>query len=109
MRTLKFIVDGQTIKQDPDCDFSGLIPGSKGFVKATFTFSQEWTNATKVAAFFSLLGREYEPQVLSATNYCIVPTEALAKKNFKIQMIGKKDNYVIRTNKVLVTQKGGKV
>jgi hypothetical protein len=107
MRTLKFIVDGMAIKQDPDCDFSGLIPGSKGFVKASFTFSQEWNNATKVAAFFSLLGREYEPQLLTPTNYCIIPTDALEKKNFKIQMVGKKDDYVIRTNKVLVTQKGG--
>lgn len=28
MRTLKFIVEGQAIKQDPNCDFSGLIPGT---------------------------------------------------------------------------------
>ena len=107
MRTLKFIVDGQTIKQDPDCDFSGLVPGSKGFVKASFTFSQEWNNVFKVVAFFSRLGWEYEPQLLTPTNYCIIPAEALEKKNFKIQIIGKKDNYVIRTNKVLVAQKGG--
>ena len=28
MKTLRFIVDNQTIRKDPYCDFSGLVPGS---------------------------------------------------------------------------------
>ena len=41
MRTLKFIVNGQIIKQDPKCDFSNLIPASEGYLVAEFSFSKE--------------------------------------------------------------------
>lgn len=108
MRTLKFIVDGQTITQDPKCDFSGLIPGSKGYLRAEFTFSSEWGNCKKVAAFFSPLGIEYTPQVLRDGKSCIIPTEALEKRAFKVQVIGKRNDFQIATNKVAVRQDGGK-
>jgi hypothetical protein len=60
MQTLKFIVDGQTIKPDPECDFSGLVPS----MQAEFTFSKEWESTPKVVAFYSRLGNEYPPQSL---------------------------------------------
>lgn len=43
MRTLKFIVDEQIIRQDPNCDFSNLVPGSKGYLQAYFHFPQNGT------------------------------------------------------------------
>ena len=108
LRTLKFIVDGQSIKQDPDCDFSGLVPGTAGYLRAEFAFSPEWDNTTKVIGFFSNLGVEYEPRFLGNTRSCIIPSEALAKRIFKIRVIGKtKDGIKLTTNKVAVCQKGG--
>ena len=42
MRILKFVVENQKIKQDPSCDFSGLVAGTEGYLKAEFVFSKEW-------------------------------------------------------------------
>lgn len=69
MKTLKFNVDGQSITLDPESGAEKLVPGSEGYVLAEFAFSKEWDNCTKVAAFYSNLGREFEPQVLKEGNY----------------------------------------
>ncbi len=105
MRTLKFIVDGQTLRPDPACNFDGLVPGSTGYLQAEFDFSAEWANRAKVVGFFSNLGKEYEPQVLKNGKYCVIPSEALAKSIFKVQIIGQD----LSTHKLIVHQKGGKV
>jgi hypothetical protein len=104
MRTLRFIIDGQTIRQDPKCDFSRLAPGSNQHIQAEFTFSKEWISTPKVAAFYSRLGTEYEPQALNDAQTCTIPTEALKKRMFKIQIFGA--NGLI-TNKIEVLQEGG--
>ena len=110
MRTLRFIVDGQLIKQDPNCDFSGLVPGSNGYLKASFKFSSDWANMAKVASFFSPLGKEYSPQLLDGYYSCLIPAEALARRMFKVQVIGKDANgKKLTTNKLEVTQNGGTV
>ena len=108
MRTLKFVVNGQNIELDPNCDFTGLVPGTNGYLEAKFSFSSEWNGCAKVAAFFSSLGREFTPQVINGTT-CVIPPEALEKSVFKVQVIGQKENYNIRTNRVIVRQRGGKV
>ena len=108
MRTLKFIVKGQTISLDPRCDFDGLIPGTEGYLKAEFSFSPEWDNTKRVAAFFSNLGRELEPQIIKPDRTCMIPAEALEKSIFKVQVIGIKNAYKLSTNKVKVYQKGGR-
>lgn len=107
MRTLKFKVDGQTISLDPKCNFEGLIPGTEGYLRAEFSFSKEWENYLKVAAFYSKLGIEYEPQVLNKKNVCTIPLEALKNRTFKVQIVGQKGDYKLLTNKVEVIQKGG--
>lgn len=109
MRTVKFIVNKQSLSLDPAYDVSDLVPGTKGYLLANFSFSSEWDGCVKVAAFFSNLGREYEPQVLTNGTSCMIPAEALAKSIFKVQVIGQKGDYNLRTNKVIVHQKGGKV
>lgn len=109
MKTLRFIVDDQIIRKDPNCDdFSGLIPGSSGYVTAVFTFSNEWYGFTKVAAFYSPLGFEYPARLLYDGATCVIPFEALKKRSFKVQVIGQKDDVKIKTNKVAVSQNGGK-
>ena len=106
MRTLKCIVEDQIIKPNPECDYSGLVPGTSGYLEVEFEFSQAWSDCTKVAGFYSMMGVEYEPQIL-VDNKCIIPAEALAKKSFKIQVIGGRKDYTILSNKITVKQDGG--
>lgn len=105
MRTVRFIVDGKTIKQDPTCDFTGLFPGKNPNIRAEFAFSSEWNNKVKVAAFWSMLNSEYEPQEI-ADNSCIISKEALEKAAFKIQVLGKRGKDRIDTNKLTIRQGG---
>lgn len=110
MRTLKFIVNRQNVKPDPDCDFSGLVPGTEGYLKAEFSFSQEWTGCKKVVAFWkktTITSHECPPQILEDGRTCIIPAEALTGTNFEIQIIGKKDGLKLVTNKLIVMQDGG--
>ena len=108
MRTLEFLVDDQIIKQSPQCDFSGLVPGTEDYLQARFIFSSEWDGCVKVASFFSSLGWEYKPQVLKDGETCMIPAEALKRRTFKIQVIGKKGDLKLLTNKLAVCQNGGK-
>ena len=113
MRTLRFIVENGSIKQDPTCNFSGLFPGRNPDIRAEFAFSKEWENAVKVAAFWSMLDSEYEPQALD-NDSCVIPAEALSRASFKIQVLGKKlksvynESNMLSTNKLTIRQTGGK-
>lgn len=106
MRTLKFIVDGQIIKQDPECDFTGIVPGTIGYLKAEFSFSKEWDNTIKVAAFYKY-GVECTPQLLKDGRSCMIPSEALTGRQFTISVLGKNEKIRLTTNKIEVVQKGG--
>lgn len=109
MRTLKFIVNGQVIEKDPNCDFTGLVPGSEGYLKAEFAFSSDWNNCVKVAQFHYLRD-EFPPQVLTDGKTCMIPAEAAARRSFKIKIIGKKnDDYKLTTNSVAVVQDGNEI
>lgn len=110
MRTLKFIVDEQIIRQDPNCDFSNLVPGSKGYLQAYFSFSPEWNDFVKVASFYSTMDREFEPQILKDGCTCTIPAEALEREKFKIGVVGKNNRGMrMTTNTVEVYQNGGTV
>ena len=110
MKVLRFIVDKQIIKQDPDCDFTELVPGSEGYLQAQFSFSPEWKGFAKVASFYSTMDREYEPQILKDGKTCSIPAEASKRTQFKIKIVGK-NNYGMKltTNAVEVNQNGGTV
>ena len=108
MRTLKFIVEDQIIKKDPNCDFSNLVPGTEGYIRAEFSFSNDWAGCKKVAAFYSILGHEFEPQILEDSKSCLIPKEALQKEKFSIRVIGRAKNLKIITDKITVIQDGGK-
>lgn len=108
MRTLRFIVEDQIIKQDPNCDFNDLVPGTKGYLQAEFVFSPEWNGFVKVATFHSIMGKEYPPQVLKDGKTCTIPVEALKRRTFKVGVIGKKNGVNMTTNKVAVSQNGGR-
>lgn len=113
MRTLCFIVNNKTIKPDPSCDFGDLFPGKNPNIQAEFVFSPEWENALKVVAFWSMLDKEYEPQLLE-NNTCVIPEEALSRASFKVQVLGKKQVsphkiVALTTDKFTVRQSGGKL
>lgn len=103
MRNLRFIVEGQIIRQDPSCDFSGLFPGTQGYLKAEFLFSKEWKDCRK-AAVFDLLRDEYPVPLIG--NSCEIPADVLTWKSFSVQVVGERDGYRITTNKVEVKQNG---
>ena len=105
MRILKFIVNKQKIRPDPNCNFSGLVKGTSGYLKAHFSFSPEW-NGCKIAASFWRMNHEYP--VLVQNGQCEIPPEALTWDYFSVSLMGMKDNgnYILTTDKILVSQKG---
>lgn len=102
MRTLKFVVNGQTIKKQTDCDFSGLVAGSIGYLRAAFTFSSEWNDCRKAASFW--LGDQEHGRLLDENDSCMIPEEALTGEMFKVSVTGVKPDYKIKTTKTKVRQ-----
>ena len=42
MRILKFHVKGQNLVKDQQCDFSGIVAETEGYLNAEFFCSDEW-------------------------------------------------------------------
>lgn len=107
MRILRFIVEGQIIKPDPTCDFGNLIPRTESFIQAQFSFSKEWNNCLKVAAFYSMIGTEYAPQPIKNDLTCMIPIDAVKRHKFQIQIVGRNlnDGSKFCTNKLTIEQK----
>jgi hypothetical protein len=107
VRTIKFIVNRQIIKKDPECDFGGLVPGSEGYLRAEFLFSPDWNGFAKVATFRSA-NKDYDPQILTDGMSCLIPKSVLARDAFKIGIIGKNQSGMLKpTNTVTIHQNGG--
>ena len=77
-------------------------------VRLEFIFPPEWINRVKVAAFWSVMGREFPPQVLIDGKTCLVPTEALQGNMFKVQILGKQNGEKTSTTKCAIYLKGGR-
>lgn len=104
LRTLKFRITGQKIEKDPSYDFSGLVAGTKGYLRAEFQFDQEWTGCRK-AAVFMRLGKGYSVPIINGA--CEIPEEALTYKYWDLRVVGEKaSGYRITTGKVKVEQEG---
>lgn len=101
MRTLKFIITDQAITKDPDCDFTGIVAGTEGYLRAEFSVSGEWAGC-RMAAVFSSLGKEYPQPIKDGS--CVIPAEALEWDNFGVRVVGQRDGYRITTNEVKVKQ-----
>lgn len=103
MRTLKFIVERQSITPAPNCDFSGIVPGTIGYLEASFAFSEEWRGCGKIAVFENL-GEKYPVKLQN--DRCIIPSESLTWKRFVVWVIGVRQGYRINTGKAEVRQDG---
>lgn len=101
MRVLEFDVNGQNISKSKNCDFSGLVPGTKGYLSARFNLSHEWSGCKIAASFFSD-GKEYAE--LLKNGICEIPSDALAKNRFGVQITGMKPGYCIKSGRVYVKQ-----
>ena len=100
MRTLTFVADKQVLRKQGD--FSGLVIGTSGYLRAQFTFSGDWTGYRKVAVF-RCNGAEYP--VLLSGNTCKVPDEAAACQTFRVYVVGKSGDSQIRSGHVTVIQR----
>jgi hypothetical protein len=109
MRTLTFIVDHNVLMQDPSCSFDGLFPAPNQEIRAEFHCTEEWTGAPKVVGFYSMLGKEFPPQIVDEDNQCMIPSEALLLPAFKLQVLGTIRGKIMTTNTLTVYQKGGRV
>lgn len=101
MRTLNFSVHNQCLSKQGD--FSNIVSGSQGYLKCTFSFCSEWDGLLKVAEF-----RVYESDdpILEKiiSNSCMVPAEVTKKKQWYVNVIGKKGEKKITTNKERIKQ-----
>lgn len=111
MRTLKFIVNGQKLSKDPNCDFSGIVAGTKGYLKAEFIFSDEWKDLIKVLGYSS--NRMKEDIVFIKDDSILIPESILGDSRLIFRITGVRslnssNDLTIVTNKVRVTQEGGR-
>lgn len=102
MRTLRFCVESQKLRRDPESDFSGIIRGSKGYLQCDFDLSEEWSGC-KIAASFWHYDKEIDAApVISGT--CMIPDSVTDYREFEVSLVGIRDSYRITTNRVKVEQ-----
>lgn len=87
MRTLKFILDGQKLKKDPSCDFTGLICGTMNYVKLSFDVSGDWNKCFIIVSFLDENDHEIDASELKNFE-CLVPNTTSSYKKYKIRLIG---------------------
>lgn len=104
MRTLYFEIDGQTLRKIDN--FSGIIKGSKQYLKCHFAVKDsEWTGMGIVAVFENSDGT-YAVAV-QKDGSCTVPDEITDGSYFKVSVVGVSGkNKKITTNKELINQGG---
>ena len=102
MRTLEFIVNKQRLTRKANCDFSHIVAGSVGYLRAKFYFSSDW-NGCKKAASFWLNGKEHGC-LLDENDSCNIPPEVLTDKVFEVSVTGALNGSMIPTSKIKVKQ-----
>lgn len=102
MRTLEFTVTGQQLKKKLSCDFSGLVAGTKGYLRAKFYFSPDWDDCKKAASFWR--DNQEHAVKIDDHNIAYIPEAALIGERFEVSVTGAKADYLIKTNKTKVRQ-----
>ena len=107
MRTLRFRVSGQELTRAPGRDSSDIIAGTSGYLQTAFEFGPDWDGTVRVAAFYPYL---QSPEVgrLIRDGVCIVPDEITPCDQFKIGVVGQRENgQRITTNLITIKQERG--
>lgn len=102
MRTLEFTVERQRLTKRIGCDFSSIVAGSIGYLRAQFYFSPEWAGCKKAASFW-LEDKEY-PVLLDSEDACLIPPEVLNSDRFSVSVTGARTGYKIKSTKTKVRQ-----
>lgn len=104
MRNLNFEVDGQSLRKVGD--FSGIIRGSKKYLRCVFSYKgTDWLNM-RVIAVFEHDGNEYAVAVQNDGS-SIVPDEVTDESYFKVSLVGvSRNDKRVTTNKELINQGG---
>lgn len=105
-RELSFVVEGQTIKKDEWCDFTGLVSGTKGFYTAKFSFDKAWNDYQKVAVFRNTKTKKYVPIV---DGRCKIPDEITDSLLYYVSVVGVVNDISLPTTETFVKQKRGGV
>lgn len=105
MRTLQFDVEGQRLRQDPACDFSDIVSNSRGYLRARFQFSADWTGCKKVAIFTGESCEEMRPLV---GDCCDIPDCVLTGTTVQVSVVGQRGGLRIPTNTIEFRQKTGR-
>ena len=104
MRILEFNVRKQRLTKKIGCDFSGLVAGSVGYLRAHFSFSDdEWDKCDAKIARFWINNREHA-KYLDDDNSCEIPPEVLVGSKFEVSILGAAPGYKIETNRTNVKQ-----
>lgn len=108
MRILEFTASKQRLTRTPTCDFSGLVAGSVGYLKAKFNFSPEWDGCKKAADFIlkDASGALICGVLLNKDDTCVIPSDALVGSEFYVKVKGVKEGgrYQIETSEIRVKQ-----
>lgn len=104
MRVLRFDINRQLLKPSPECDFSGIVPGSAGYLHARFDCDSEWNGCKKAASFFGVDGREHAVPIIDGM--CEIPSCTLNGRFFEVRVKGVRQDFVITTNRLVVRQEG---
>lgn len=103
-RILEFDVNKQRLRKRPGCDFTGIVAGSIGYLRAKFYLSpEEWEDCTVKVARFWLDDSEHSVK-LDSNNSCDIPPEVLTGEKFAVSVLGVASKYQIETNEVKVKQ-----
>ena len=106
MRILEFNVNKQRLMKKEDCDFSFIVAGSAGYLRAKFYFTEDWDGCKKAASFW--IGDAEHAVLLNENDECVIPTEVLKGEKFAISVTGLGGRvghqYKITTNKIKVRQ-----
>ena len=104
MRVLRFDINRQLLKPAQECDFSGIVRGTAGYLYARFDFDSEWNGCKKAASFFAVDGQERAVPIINGM--CEIPPETLGGRFFEVSIKGVRKDFVITTNRLVVRQEG---
>ena len=98
MRNIEFNVSEQTLTKKPS---SPIVRGSKGYLRATFHFSNDWKGFKRIALFYDERGKENAVFIDSADS-CPVPDEVTDGNNFRLSVTGILGNRRITTEVYII-------
>lgn len=102
MRNLNFKVAGQKLSKEGD--FDNIVVGSKGYLKACFTFDSEWKDFARAAVFRPNSGKEI-PVKIDTHGECLIPDDVTDCACISVKVVGKSNaGQIIVTNVVSFLQ-----